>query len=213
MSSIETKVILVRHGETEWNREGRIQGYHANSNLTETGHAQARAVAARLAGEGIDALYASDSGRTMQTAQPIATATGLALSQDIGVRERNYGIFEGYTFAEVEKVFPAEFEKYRVRDPHYSIEGGESAIQFRDRIVAAFGEIARRHIGKRSVVVTHGGVIGSMYRVATEQPLDAPRVYTTRNASVNRFKFEGERWVLEVWGDVAHLGEESLDDE
>ncbi len=208
----ETRIILVRHGETLWNRDARIQGYHANSPLSDSGLVQARAVAYRLAIEGIDALYSSDSGRTLQTAEPIGEATGLAVISDMGVRERNYGIFEGHTFAEVEQVFPAEFQKYRLRDPHYSMEGGESAVQFRDRIVAALANIARRHAGKLSVVVTHGGVVGAMYRVAMEQPLDAPRVYTTRNASLNRFRFEEERWVLEVWGDVAHLEEESLDD-
>ncbi len=208
-----TRIILVRHGETHWNREARIQGYHANSPLTDTGVAQARAVAARLAEEGIDALYASDAGRTLQTVEPIAAATGLPATHEAGVRERNYGIFEGRTFAEVEEVFPEEFQKYRMRDPHYAIDGGESAVQFRDRIVAALAEIARRHAGKRSVVVTHGGVIGALYRVSLDMPMDAPRVYATRNASLNRFRFDAGRWVLEVWGDVAHLdGEDSLDD-
>ncbi len=209
----DTRIILVRHGETEWNREGRIQGFHSDSSLTETGHAQARAVAARLAGEGIDALYASDSGRTRQTVEPIAAATGMAAIPDAGVRERNYGIFEGRTFAEIEKVFPADFQKYRTRDPHYAIEGGESAVQFRDRIVASLEAIARRHAGGRAVVVTHGGVVGSLYRVAMAMPLDAPRVYSMRNASLNRFRFGSDRWELEVWGDVSHLEEESLDDE
>jgi len=209
----ETRVILVRHGETHWNREARIQGYHANSPLTDTGIAQARAVAERLAAEGIDALYASDAGRTVQTVEPIAAATGLPVTHAAGVRERNYGIFEGRTFAEVEQVFPEAFHKYRTRDPHFAIDGGESAVQFRDRIVAALAEIARRHAGQRAAVVTHGGVIGALHRVALEMPLDAPRVYTTRNASLSRFRFDAERWVLEVWGDIAHLEEESLDDE
>jgi probable phosphoglycerate mutase len=209
----ETRIILVRHGETHWNREARIQGYNANSPLTDAGIAQARAVAQRLAAEGVDALYSSDAGRTVQTVEPIAAATGLPVIRDSGVRERNYGIFEGRTFAEVEQVFPEAFEKYRTRDPHYAIDGGESAVQFRDRIVAALAEIARRHAGQRSVVVTHGGVVGALYRVALDMPMDAPRVYTTRNASLSSFRFEAERWVLEVWGDVAHLDGESLDDE
>ena len=209
----ETRIILVRHGETHWNREARIQGYSANSPLTDTGIAQARAVAERLAAEGIDALYTSDAGRTLQTVEPIAAATGLAANRDAGVRERNYGIFEGRTFAEVEKVFPEAFEKYRTRDPHYTIDGGESAVQFRDRIVASLSDIARRHAGQRAAVVTHGGVVGAMYRVAMDMPMDAPRVYTTRNASLNRFRFDAGRWIVEVWGDVAHLDEEALDDE
>lgn len=209
----ETRVILVRHGETHWNREGRIQGYHSDSPLTDTGLVQARAVAARLAGEGIDALYSSDLGRTRQTVEPIAVATRIAAVVEPGVRERNYGIFEGRTFAEVEQVFPDEFAKYRTRDPNYSIQGGESAVQFRDRIIKALAGIAERHPGQRSVVVTHGGVVGSMYRVAMQMPLDAPRVYTTRNASLNRFRFDAGTWMVEVWGDVGHLEGGSLDDE
>lgn len=209
----DTRVILVRHGETHWNREGRIQGYHSDSPLTDIGLAQARAVAARLAAEGIDALYSSDLGRTRQTVEPIAAATRIAAVNEPGVRERNYGIFEGCTFAEIEQIFPEEFAKYRTRDPHYSIQGGESAVQFRDRIIKALAGIAERHPGQRSVVVTHGGVVGSMYRVAMQMPLDAPRVYTTRNASLNRFRFDAGTWMVEVWGDVGHLDSESLDDE
>jgi len=131
----ETRLILIRHGETEWNRAGRIQGYHADSVLTATGREQVRALAARLAREGIDALYSSDAGRTRETAAPIGAAMGLPVVYETALRERNYGVFEGHSFAGVESAFPEEFERFRTRDPHYVPPEGESAAQFRDRVV------------------------------------------------------------------------------
>ena len=122
----EVRIILIRHGETKWNREGRVQGYHADSPLTETGHEQARALAERLAHERVDALYASDTGRTSETASPIGAATGLRVIHDAALRERNYGAFEGRTFAEVARDFPAEYERFRTRDPHYVPPGGRA---------------------------------------------------------------------------------------
>jgi probable phosphoglycerate mutase len=207
----EARVILVRHGETEWNRELRIQGYRADSPLTGAGRAQAQAAAERLAREGIDALYSSDAGRARQTAAPVAAATGLAIAEDPDLRERNYGVFEGRTFSEVERAFPEEYRRFRARDPHYAAPEGESAVQFRDRVVAALERIAGCAIGKRVAVVTHGGVLGVLYRHATGMALDTPRDYSIANASLNRLCFSAGRWRIEAWGDVAHLEIESRD--
>ena len=208
----ETRVILLRHGETAWNREGRIQGYNADSPLTDAGLAQARALAARLAREGIDLLYSSDMGRARQTTAPIAAATALPVAYDPGLRERNYGVFEGRTYAEIETDFPADYARFRKRDPEHAAPGGESAVQFDSRVSAALGAIAERAPGKRIAVVTHGGVLSVMYRRAKSIPIDAPRTYTLANASLNRFRHSTGRWTLETWGDVAHLSAESLDD-
>src|SRR4051812_36632612 len=129
----EAKLVIVRHGETEWNREGRIQGFYADSPLTETGRAQALAVAERLAREGIDLIFASDLGRTRMTADPIGRLTGIEVIHDPGLRERSYGTFEGHTFAEIEALHPADYERMRARDPHYAAPGGgESAVHFHD---------------------------------------------------------------------------------
>ena len=125
VEDIKTRIVLVRHGETRWNIEGRIQGYHSDSPLTDNGHAQARAVGERLAREGIDVLYSSDLGRTRQTAEHIAAATGSPLNTDAGVRERGYGVFEGYTFEEIGKEYPEAYAKFRSRDPHFAAEKGE----------------------------------------------------------------------------------------
>ena len=208
----EARVILIRHGETQWNRDGRVQGYHADSPLTEEGRGQARALAGRLARERVDALYASDTGRTTETASPIGAATGLRVIRDAALRERNYGAFEGRTFAEVERDFPAEYERFRTRDPRYVPPGGESAAQFRDRVMAALERIAAGATGERVAVVTHGGVLGIAYRHAMGIPLEARPGYLLANASLNHFRCVDGRWLLEAWGDVAHLPAESVDE-
>jgi probable phosphoglycerate mutase len=208
----ETRLILIRHGETEWNRTGRIQGYRADSALTATGREQVRALAVRLACEGIDALYSSDAGRTRETADPIGAATRLPVVYETALRERNYGVFEGHSFTGIESAFPEEFEKFRTRDPHYVPPEGESAAQFRDRIVTVLETVAARARGRRVVVVTHGGVLGAMYRHAMNIPLETKRSYSLANASLNHFRFADGRWLLDAWGDVAHLPAKSLDE-
>lgn len=208
----EARILLIRHGETEWNCAGRVQGYHADSPLTETGREQVRALAERLARERVDALYASDTGRARRTASPIGVATGLRVIRDAALRERNYGAFEGRTFTEVERDFPAEYERFRTRDPHYVPPGGESAAQFRDRVMAALERIASGAAGKRVAVITHGGVLGIVYRHAMDIPLEARRGYSLANASLNHFRYAAGRWLLETWGDVTHLPAESADE-
>ena len=208
----ECRLVLVRHGETEWNRAGRIQGFHADSPLTGNGRAQALAVAERLAAEGIDVLFSSDSGRTRQTAEPIAEATGVAPVHDAALRERSYGILEGRTFAEIEVQFPDVFQKIRSRDPHYAVPGGESPVDFRDRILGALERIVHTSAGRRVAVVTHGGVLGVMYRHALDISIEAPRSYTLANASCNHFRYVAGRWTMDAWCDVSHLPAPSLSD-
>ena len=208
----ECRLIVVRHGETEWNREGRIQGYYADSPLTGHGRAQAEAVAVRLAREGIDRIYCSDLGRTCETAAPIARATGVDVVRDPELRERSYGILEGRTFAEIATEYPEMYERIRSRDPEYAVERGESAVQFSARIVAAMERIAAASPGKRVAVVTHGGVVGTLYRHAKAIPLDAPRTYSLTNASCSHFRYGAGRWEIDLWCDVSHLPAAALDD-
>ena len=209
---MSTELIVVRHGETIWNVEGRIQGYSADSPLTARGLTQARAVGARLAGESIGVLFSSDLGRTRQTAQPLADATGLVPEFDPGLRERNYGVFEGRTYTEIEREFPEAWAGFASRDPHFAAPGGESAVQFQSRVVSAFESLAARAGRRRIAVITHGGVLGALYRHAMRLPLDAPRSWTMHNASVNVIRIDAGGWTLERWGDVSHLDEQSLDD-
>lgn len=202
--SHSTSLLVVRHGETHWNIEGRIQG-HRDSPLTPNGRAQAQALAARLAVERPDALYSSDLGRACETAAPIAAATGLEPLLDDALRERSYGVFESFTWPEIEQRYPQEFARLQTRNPAYAVPGGESAIAFRERLLAVMAAISERHAGRRVVVVTHGGALGMLYRVASAMPLDAPRDYALPNAALNCFTWRAGRIELESWGDVAHL--------
>jgi 2,3-bisphosphoglycerate-dependent phosphoglycerate mutase len=179
----------------------------ADSPLTATGRAQALAVAARLANEGIDLLFASDTGRTLSTAEPIARACGVELIPERELRERAYGIFEGRTFAEIAIEYPEAYERMRARDPQYKAPGGESALEFHARVVAAVQRIAASAAGRRAAVVTHQGVLGVLYRHVNGLGFNEPHRPKLLNASCNHFRYDGARWVMDAWCDVAHLPE------
>jgi 2,3-bisphosphoglycerate-dependent phosphoglycerate mutase len=203
--------LVVRHGETAWNREGRIQG-QGDSPLSERGVKQARAVAERLARERLVAIYSSNLGRARETARHVAAATGLAVRFDAGLRERGFGILEGSTWDEIGRDHPEAARSLR-EDPAYVIPRGESLEGFRDRVLVALDRIARGAPTGPVAVVTHGGVLGVLYREAMAIPLGAPRTYTTENAGINHFHYESGRWRVVSWADADHLdGTGSLDD-
>lgn len=207
-----TTFLIVRHGETDWNVAGRLQGWR-DSPLTDNGRTQAAAVAARLAGEPIDALVASDLGRTQETAAPIAAGLGLPVALDPGLRERCYGILEGMTWSEIEHRHSEAYRRLIARDQDYGVLEGESGIEFRDRVFDAFERLAAVHGEAQVAVVTHGGVLGIVYRRAHQIALEMPRTFVVPNAGLNRVRIEGRRWTIEAWADVGHLPEEALDDE
>jgi probable phosphoglycerate mutase len=199
-----TRVIVIRHGETEWNVAARIQG-HGNSPLTAAGLAQAQALARRLALERFDVLIASDLGRTMQTAQAVATLCRRDIVPDARLRERNYGAAEGLTYDEIDRRFPDAFARRGEVDPDYAIPGGESRRQFHDRVTAAFESLVREHAGKSVVVVTHGGVLATFYRHVHDIGLSSPHRIPIANASYNALSHDGEAFAVEAWADTAHL--------
>ena len=207
-----TEFILIRHGETEWNRSGRIQG-HGDSLLTELGMAQAEATAQRLAQERIDHVYASDLGRAFRTAQIIAAACGKSILQDPRLRERCYGAGEGMARVEFDSLYPQAFSRARETDPDYAIPGGESRRQLFDRVLAAFEALAAQHSGSRVLVVTHGGVLASAYRWLNAIPLEAPHPIDNPNAAYNLIAHEGDAWRIRIWGDTAHLASEAFEAE
>jgi 2,3-bisphosphoglycerate-dependent phosphoglycerate mutase len=199
-----TRFIVVRHGETQWNVEERIQG-HGDSPLTDKGLAQAEAIAARLAQEPFDVLVASDLGRAMRTAQAIARRCGPDVIADARLRERSFGAGEGMTYAEVDRAWPDVFSRMRETDPDFVIPGGESRRQFHERVRDAFVALAREHVGRRVAVVAHGGVLAVLYRVIHDIPVARPHAVPISNASYNAVAFEADAWSLEAWDDVAHL--------
>lgn len=207
---METQLLAIRHGETEWNSEGRFQG-HLNSVLNQEGLAQAEALGKRFASEPFDLLLSSDLGRALQTARAIAASTGHEIVIEPRLRERNMGIFQGLTSTEVQSRHPDEYRRFKANDPDYVIPGGESVRQLQARCVACIAELARTHAGLTLTAVTHGGVLAVLYRHAKAMPLDTPRDFPLHNTSVNRFCHRRSGWELLSWGDTSHI-DHALDD-
>jgi len=205
-----TRLCLVRHGETAWNAEGRVQG-QLDVPLNATGLAQARAVAAALAGESFSALYASDLLRVRQTAEPAAARLGLGVRVDAALRERHYGMFERLTYVEARERHPAEYARFRDKDPEFDFVTGESLKAFAARALDCVARLAARHAGESILVFTHGGVLEMVYRHATGRGLSTPRDFEIPNAALNRVEAAGEAWRVALWADVSHL-EGALDD-
>ena len=213
MGASETcELVAIRHGETVWNTQGLQQG-QLNSDLTDLGRAQARALAERLGGESFDGLYSSDLGRALETARIIADRIGLDVVTEPRLRERNLGILQGISLRQFEREHPHEYARFRSGDPDYIIPTGESARQRHDRCVACATELATRHAGRRILIVTHGGILDSFFRHALELPLTVPRRFSLFNASINSFTIADGQWRLKNWGDVEHLaGLGTMDD-
>lgn len=199
-----TRLILVRHGETEWNRAGRMQG-HDDSPLTANGRAQAQALAQRLAGMGCTALYHSDLGRARDTAAAVAAATGLVPHADPRLRERLLGAFQGLTRVQIRELHPDAFDAYIAREPDFVIPDGESLHQLSHRVTTCLNALTREAEGGTVVAVTHGGVLDVFHRFVTGTPIHLPRHFSLRNVSINRFHHDGVHWHLETWGDASHL--------
>ena len=199
-----THLILVRHGETLWNREGRIQG-SKDIPLSDLGIRQAQAVATRLSAESFDWIVSSNLKRAVQTAEPLARLSGFDIALDARIQERHFGIFEGETLFDVEQLYPADFARHISRDPDYIPPGGESRAQFYCRVTEALTELARGRPGQTFVAFAHGGVLDAMYRHATNLAIDMPRSYELGNAGINRLIFTEEGWCIETWADMAHL--------
>ncbi len=205
-----TRLCLVRHGETAWNAEGRVQG-QLDVPLSEVGHAQARAVAAALAGERFDAIYASDLTRVRQTAAPTAERLDAPVALDAALRERHYGMFERHTYVEVRERYPAEYARFRDKDPDFDFGSGESLKAFAARALECVERLAARHAGESILVFTHGGVLEMVYRRAAGMTLSSPRDFEIPNAALNRVEATPGEWRVAAWAEVAHL-ERALDD-
>ena len=205
-----TLLWLIRHGETSWNAEGRVQG-QTDVALSEVGHAQARALAGLLAARRFAALYSSDLQRVTQTAQPVASALGMAMRLDPRLRERHYGMFETMTYAEVKIRHPQEYARFRAHDPEFDFRGGEGLRVFFERSVACLTGIAAHHAGEQVLIFTHGGVLDMAYRHAKRLGLASKRDFEIPNAALNQIEIAGDDWNVLVWAERAHL-EAAIDD-
>jgi len=206
-----TRVLAIRHGETAWNVDARIQG-HLDIPLNDTGRWQAHRLARAVADEGIAAVYASDLLRALETAQHVARGCGRDVATEPGLRERGFGEFEGLSFKDVEQRWPEQSERWRKRDPHFGPAGGEVLIDFYARCVDTVTRLARAHPGQTIAVVAHGGVMDCLYRAATRVGLQAPRSWQLGNASINRLLYTPQGFTLVGWGDIGHLEDPTLDE-
>lgn len=212
-----TEVLVIRHGETPWNVERRVQGWHDVA-LNDNGRHQARLLARHLAklhqsGEQpLAGLYSSDLARARETAELLDQTLGLGLNVIEGVRERRYGILEGLPFDQLHEHQPEAAKIWASRDPDGIIDGAETLREFRARVVAAIEELAARHVGERIAVVTHGGAMDIIWRQASGVELQQERRAKLLNASINRIRVMPDRWELIHWADTGHLEQQSDND-
>ncbi len=206
-----THILAIRHGETAWNVDTRIQG-QIDIPLNDNGRWQAQRLSQALAGERVDAIYASDLQRAHETATHLAEVVGLHVRIDRGLRERAFGRFEGKTQTEIEGIWPDDARRWRQREPDFGPEGGERLTEFYERCVSTVQRLALEHPGQTIAVVAHGGVLDCLYRAATRIDLQAPRTWKVANASINRLLHTTEGLNLIGWADTQHLEQPGLDE-
>ena len=201
-----TELVLIRHGETDMNRELRFQG-HVNVSLNATGLEQARRLAARMAGQQADAVYASDLLRAQQTARPIASELALQPVPESGLREQSFGRVDGMRVDDIKAQHPEAWEGWLRFEEHYAMPEGESTHHFHNRVMEAMYRLVAAHPGGKVVVVTHGGVLDMIYRTARSLGLNGPRQSDIPNAGLNRIRVRGEAIDILDWADTRHLAD------
>jgi len=201
-----TRLCIIRHGETAWNVEKRIQG-HTDIPLNATGRAQALAMAFNAAHHRFNAIYSSDLARALETARVLAQREDLEVQCLPQLRERHFGLFQGLTAAQGAERYPEAYTHYQTRDLDYDFETGESLRRFSERVSEAIDWLVRHHGGQTIAAVSHSGVLDVIYRRATGRPLHTPRDFAIPNCALNWFHFDSQGWHLEAWADRHHLHE------
>jgi probable phosphoglycerate mutase len=203
---VSTRICIIRHGETDWNVEKRIQG-HTDIPLNAVGRAQALAMAFNAAHQQFHAIYSSDLARAVETAQALAQREDEEVKRLPQLRERHFGIFQGITADEAAALYPEAYAHYVARDPDYEFETGESLRRFAERVADAIDWLVRHHSGQTIAAVCHSGVLDVIYRRATGRTLTTPRDFKIPNCGLNWFHIDGQGWHLEAWADRHHLHE------
>jgi len=198
-----TLVLLVRHGETQWNLDQRIQG-HQDVPLTERGMEQARRLAACLAAEPPHAIYSSDLQRSRLTAELLAPDR-TEIRTDPRLREAEFGEWEGLSLAEIRSRHPEDFENWRRDALTHRPPGGETIEALKDRCMSALAEALPRHPGERVLVVSHGGPVRAMVCGLLGLPLEVYPRLRVENTAVTRILFTERGAILAGFNDVSHL--------
>lgn len=204
-----TEVLIIRHGQTDWNAAKRLQG-HSDTPLNEKGIEQALALAETLREEKLEAIFSSDLQRARRTAEEIAKWHNLPVTVDPAFRERSYGAFEGLSRDEIKTRYPESHAAWYAADPDHVFPPGERIAEsiraFHHRAIEAIQRIAPPYAGKKIVLIAHFGIIESAYRMAHGMPLEVRSRVPVLNTSINRFRVRENRIELIEWGDDGHLG-------
>lgn len=200
-----TEIIIIRHGETEWNQTGRFQG-HSDVPLSKTGRAQAETLGQNLAIDYVDAIYASDLIRAMETAAPLAARFGLTVTPDPLLRELNFGAWEGRSFSDVNAENPNAMKQF-YNDPECAdIPDSEPFPDFQKRVAGRVREIAELHRGKRIVIVSHGASIRILLADILAMPIRSIWHISQLNTAVNKIRFEDDGFaIVTLMNDTSHL--------
>lgn len=201
---VSTRLCLVRHGETAWNSERRIQG-QIDIDLNAVGQAQAHALRAALSGLEFAAAYSSDLRRAWHTAQIATAGLGMDLVPAPDMRERHFGVLQGVAAHEAASRHPLAHRHHQARSTDYDFEFGESLLDFSARVTGALEALAHAHPASDVLVFTHGGVLDVAYRLATGRPLEVARDFPLGNAAINWIEHHSGAWRLLSWGDSRHL--------
>lgn len=199
-----TELILIRHGETDWNRQQRFQG-QIDVPLNETGRQQAARLGARLADEPIDVLLASDLQRTQATAAELARQPLREVLAEPLWREQAFGVLEGLDLPTIRSRHAELWAQWKLHDADFALPGGESNRDFHARVLRALDALLARHRGRRVAVVTHGGVLDMLWRSVHGLPLHGARQCEIPNTGINRLRWSAGRLHIVSWGDAAHL--------
>ena len=202
-----TELILIRHGETDWNRQHRFQG-QIDVPLNAIGMEQAQRLGQRLRDEAVDRLVCSDLQRARSTAQALALprAAGLTPEVDALWREQHFGVLEGLDVPTIQQRHAGLWRQWLAHDADFALpEGGESNRGFHARVMQALQALVQRHDGQRVAVVTHGGVLDMLWRSVNGLPLSGPRECEIPNTGINRLRWDAGRLSIVQWADDAHL--------
>ncbi|MDA0263878.1 MAG: histidine phosphatase family protein [Chloroflexi bacterium] len=198
------KLLIVRHGETAWNAEGRIQG-HTDIGLSDRGIEQAAMLGMRLAGTQIDAAYSSDMMRTSETAKIALGTRGVTAFETPRLREYHKGVFEGLTLAEIQCRYPADYPRYLEKDLDYAPEGGESVRGVTARMAEIFQEIIAKHLDETVLVVGHGGSLRAAMTSIMGMPLERSWSFVFGNCSLSMVDTYKDNVVLRLFNDSSHF--------
>ncbi|MFZ9759047.1 MAG: histidine phosphatase family protein [Burkholderiaceae bacterium] len=214
----ETHLFFIRHGQTDWNQERRIQG-QLDTPLNAEGLQQAQRLTALLGSNGqalaplsqASVIYSSPLSRALQTAQPLATVLKQSITPLEPLQERHFGAIQGKTYPELEANHPVESQKINNRDPDFRPESGESLLDLRARVRGLLELLLRKHAGETVICFTHGGVLDIIYREATSTALEAKRTWAIPNAGVNHLVYTSQpaAWKVQAWAFTRHLEEDS----